>query len=88
MLLPFRISAEMGLIEWDCRISTYRLVGPWANLGLFLFILVLFCLIPTSITITNIQIEKSVDGVHGNRTSGYRMVGTDETTELWRPWWQ
>ena len=30
-------------------------------------------------------IEKSVDGVLGIRTRGRRMVGADETTELWRP---
>ena len=36
--------------------------------------------------ITNqLQIEKSVDGVLEIRTQGRRMVGTDETTELWRP---
>ena len=28
---------------------------------------------------------KSVDGVLGIRTQGRRMVGADETTELWRP---
>ena len=33
----------------------------------------------------SIQIEKSVDGVLGIRTGGRRMVGADETTELWRP---
>ena len=33
----------------------------------------------------SIQIEKSVDGVLGIRTWGRRMVGADETTELWRP---
>ena len=37
------------------------------------------------ITISIIQIEKSVDGVLGIRTRGRRMVGADETTELWRP---
>ena len=36
-------------------------------------------------TISIIQIEKSVDGVVGIRTRGRRMIGTDETTELWRP---
>ena len=36
------------------------------------------------ITISIIQIEKSVDGVLGIRTRGRRMVGKDETTELWR----
>ena len=37
------------------------------------------------ITISIIKIEKSVDGVLGIRTQGHRMVGEDETTELWRP---
>ena len=37
------------------------------------------------ITISIIQIEKSVVGVLGIRTLGRRMVGADETTELWRP---
>ena len=31
-----------------------------------------------------IQIEKSVDGVLGIQTQGHRMVGAEETTELWR----
>ena len=30
-------------------------------------------------------IEKSIDGVLGIRTRSRRMVGADETTELWRP---
>ena len=33
----------------------------------------------------SIQIEKSIDGVLGIRTRGHRMVGADETTELWQP---
>ena len=37
------------------------------------------------IIISIIQIEKSVDGMLGIRTRGRRMVGADETTELWRP---
>ena len=36
-------------------------------------------------TISIIQFEKSVDGVLGIRTWGRRMVGGDETTELWQP---
>ena len=32
-----------------------------------------------------IQIEKSVDGVLRIQTWGHRMVGADETMELWRP---
>ena len=37
------------------------------------------------ITISVIQIEKSLDGVLRIRTQGRRMVGADETTELWQP---
>ena len=37
------------------------------------------------ITISIIQIEKSVDGVHGIWTHGLRIVGADKATELWRP---
>ena len=36
------------------------------------------------ITISKIQIEKSLDGVLGIQTWGRRMVGPDKTTELWR----
>ena len=36
-------------------------------------------------TISIMQIEKSIDGVLGIWTQGHRMVGADETTELWRP---
>ena len=44
---------------------------------------VYFC--PFLITISIIQIEKSIDGVLGIRTQGRRMVGADEITELRRP---
>ena len=37
------------------------------------------------ITISILKIAKSIDGVLGIRTRGLRMVGADETTELWRP---
>ena len=40
---------------------------------------------PYLITISIIEIEKSLDGVHGMRTDCRRMVGTDKTTELWQP---
>ena len=36
-------------------------------------------------TFSIIQIEKSIDGVLGIQTWGRRMVGADNTTELWRP---
>ena len=37
------------------------------------------------ITISIIQIEKSIDGVLGIRTWDRRMVGADKTMELWQP---
>ena len=40
---------------------------------------------PFLVTISIIEIEKSLDGVLGIQTWGRRMVVTDETTELWRP---
>ena len=40
---------------------------------------------PFLITISIIQIEKSVDGVFGIWTWGHRIQGPYETTELWRP---
>ena len=50
----------------------------WSNPGLFF---VYFR--PFHITI-QLQIEKSLDGVLGIWTRGRRMVGADETTELWQ----
>ena len=49
-----------------------------------LFIYIRPFLIPIAITIS-IQIDKSIDGVLSIWTRGRRMVGTGETTELWRP---
>ena len=70
----------------ETRCFAHRMSGgalffkKWANPGLFLFIFCSFLL-----TISKIQIEKSVNCVLGIRTRGCSMVGTDETTELWRP---
>ena len=67
------------------RINSERIIiskvffNKWANPGLFLFYFRSF------LVIISIQIEKSIDGVLGIRTRGHRMVGADETTELWRP---
>ena len=38
---------------------------------------------PFLITISIIQIHKSVDGVHGIWTCGRKMVGSDDTAEQW-----
>ena len=51
----------------------------WANPGLF------FVYFRSFLITISIQIEKSIDGVLGIRTRGRRMVGADETTELWQP---
>ena len=45
----------------------------------FCFIFVLFSLQ------FQYKLKKSIDGVLGIRTQGRRMVGSDKTTELWRP---
>ena len=51
----------------------------WANPCLF------FVYFRPFLTTSSImQIEKSIDGVLGIRTRGRRMVGADNTTELWR----
>ena len=39
---------------------------------------------PFLITITLIQLEKSIDAVLGIQTHSRRMVGADDTMELWR----
>ena len=41
--------------------------------------------LPFLITISIIQIEKGLVGVLGIRTRGRRMIGADETMQLWRP---
>ena len=48
-------------------------------------ILASFCFFRSFLITISIQIEKSVDGVLGIQTRGRRMVGVDETTELWQP---
>ena len=45
----------------------------------------LFVYFRSFLIIISTQIEKSIDDVLGIRTRGRRMVGIDETTELWRP---
>ena len=54
------------------------------NLGQSRPLFVYFRPFPIPITISIIQIEKSIDGVLGIRTWGRSMVGADYTTELWR----
>ena len=63
--------------------TVYQLKGPTKSflidqtLPLFVYF--------HSFLMTNLTInDKSVDGVLGNRTQGGRMVGADESSELWR----
>ena len=51
----------------------------------FCILFFVFYFRPFLVTISIIKIETSVDGVHGIQTRGCRMVGADETMELWRP---
>ena len=45
----------------------------------------LFVYFHSFLVIISIQIEISIDVVLGIRPRGHRMVGADETTELWWP---
>ena len=75
VMLPTAVKHTMVL-----NARTVFFLKKWANPGLFF---VYFR--PFLITISIIQIEKSIDGVLMIQTRGRRMVGADETTELWRP---
>ena len=55
-------------------------IKKWAYHGLFLVYYR-----PFLITISIIQIEKSIDGVLGVQTHGRMMVGALDYKELWRP---
>ena len=66
------------LLTLDAKVPIYYFLKMGQSRPLFVY----FCPFPITISI---QIEKSVDGVLGIRTRGRRMVGADETTELWRP---
>ena len=67
--------------SFEDRIFEFFLVffkKNWPIPASFCLFLSFFMSIPT-------QMKKSLDGVLGTRTRGRRMVGADETTELWRP---
>ena len=82
------ISMKLGFLDKLYRVNGGNLKIIWSNPGLF-FVYFRPFLIPTSITISIIQIEKSVDGVLGIRTRSRRMVGADKTMEQRRaPWRQ
>ena len=76
---PLRV--RLVIANWICLDASWSLV--FFKMGQSRPLFVYFCYFLDSISI--IQIEKSVDGVLGTRTRGRRMVGADETTELWLP---
>ena len=55
-------------------------VKRWAKPGLFLFWFFSHDKYSTNLTIN----FKSVEGVPGTQTLGGRMIGTDESTEIWQ----
>ena len=66
-------------VLWNNYINFF--LKKWAKPGLFLFI----SFFSHDKYSTNLTInDKSIDGVLGTRTRGGRMVGADESTELWR----
>ena len=73
------------MVLFTASLNINRLSGwLFKNMGQSRPLFVYFRSFLISITISIIQIEKSVDGVLGIRTQGRRMVGEDKTTELWR----
>ena len=72
-----KVLPEMNMIIVTLRYSV--------NSFLMKNVLVFFYFSHFLITISTIQIEKIFDGVLGIWTHVRWMVGTDETTELWRP---
>ena len=64
---------------WGHTLGSLVSFFKWANPGFFVYFHYFLD------TITIIQIEKSIDGVLGIQTRGRRMVGADETMELWWP---
>ena len=77
----FRTASKIGIFSkvWARILICFFLKKMGQSRPLFVY----FC--PFLITISIIQIEKSIDGVHGIRTYGCRMVGAVETIKLWQP---
>ena len=90
LVLPFDCFENFMKIWCHVIVLTY-LSGKETSSGLFhiflngpirhLFVYFRYFLI----TISIIQIKKSIDGVLGIQTHCRWMVGADNTTELWRP---
>ena len=82
---PFLNKLEFSWQGWPCESVNHStdtfliFIIKWSNRGHFLFIFILFSLQ------FQYKLNKSIDGVLGIQTQGRRMVGADETTELWRP---
>ena len=80
-LVTLLLSSMIGVVASPFLIVHWPIfaIKKWANPGLFLFFR------PFLITISVIQIEKSINGVLVIQTQGRRMVGADDTMELWQP---
>ena len=73
------------MVLFTASLNINRLSGwLFKNMGQSRPLFVYFRSFLIPITISIIQIEKSIDGVHGIQTRGRRIVGKEETTELWR----
>ena len=86
-LVPFHL---LSFLASETRLGYFwKFFKKWAKPGLFF---VYFCHFLSTNSI--IQIEKSANGVLEIWTLSRRIVGTDDTTVLWRPpyfecsWWQ
>ena len=77
------MKAIIYFIIMNCCLCRMKLFfkKKWAKPGLFC----LFSFFSRDKYSTNLTINyKSIDGVLGTQTRGSRMVGADESTELWR----
>ena len=97
VILKLNKAASVSLYVSNCFITAFCwlrlgpviIVGPLKSYSSYFFKMCqyrpLFVYFHSFLVTISIQIEKSIDGVLGIRTRGCRMVGADETTELWRP---
>ena len=69
-------------VDFHNVIDFYKITDFFSKMGQYRPLFVYF---RSFLIIISTQIEKSIDDVLGIRTRGRRMVGIDETMELWRP---
>ena len=69
--------SSLSFLNWVIRGKSTSLLKTGPIPALFVYFR------PFLITISIMQIEESIDGGLGTRARGRRMVGANETTELW-----